>query len=342
MKFIIQKAKGDKYMHYFIDSKVDVTIITYFSSYSESVIEIFLEENQMFFSDDFNLVKEYYKGSGSNKLIRLKDLLFKFKETSPEKYDIMLKEMVISLYGTDFWDRERKKEIMRLFKDRGLNFDKEGNLIYSDTNNEFKGKEIIAISLKRYESVDRNLAIYQNLLDKIKDYRDLDDVLSTYVKESCSVATMGQMLSAMTTLGAASERLFKLFVDSYVEFKEANGAAQAEKDKLLSYTKGISTAEKMKDLKNKVLSDAVFEENILKEYLSKKKSQSDKNTEIENIFAVFNIIRVGRNEAAHPTGEVLTPEQFSAKCSMFYDQLDNILNIIDLIGDYVVDKLLGW
>lgn len=325
-------------MHYFIDSKIDITIIRYFSAYSEGVIEMFLEENQMFFGDEYNLVKEYYKGSGS-KLIKLKELLFSFKDKSIEKYDIILKEMTISIYKSDFFGD--KKEVLKLFKERGLDFDKCGNLIYSDTSGEFKGKDIIAISLKRYESVDRNLAIYQNLLDKIKGYSNLDDVLSTYVKESCVVASMGQMLSAMTTLGAASERLFKLFVDSYIEFKDTIGAAQAEKNKLQSYTKGISTAEKMKDLKNKVLSDTVLEENILKEYLSKKKSQTDKSTEIENIFTVFNIIRIGRNEAAHPTGEVLTPEQFSAKCSMFYDQFDNILNIINLIDGYVFDKLIG-
>ena len=319
-------------MHFFIDSQIDITIIKYFSANSLSDIKMFLAENQMHFDNDFDVVNEFHKTPENNKQIRLKDFLFSFKDKWPERYNVLIREMTKRLYQSDF--KGDKEAIIPLFKERGLNFDRNGNLFYSGTHEEYNSQNLIK-PIERNPSIDKNVVIYNNLLLKIESYSNLDDILRIYVTESCKVASMGHMISAMVTLGAASERLFKLFVDAFIEFKTVHNAKPKEIENFKSYTKGICTAEKMKNLKNKLLSDKLFEQIIMTKYLSNKNSCSDMQTEINSIFAVFNIIRIGRNDAAHPTGAILTPDDFSANCAIFNIQLDNILNIINLIYECV-------
>ena len=142
----------------------------------------------------------------------------------------------------------------------------------------------------------------------------LDPIAEIYIAEALHAYRMGLMLSSTVMLGAASEKAFNILFDTYVSaIQDGNRKSRLQgvqdrfiKPKFEAFRKDFE---------------------LVKKTLPKDLSE---NVELQ-LDAVFNLIRITRNDAGHPTGGKIDRGLAYSNLRIFVPYLKRIY---DLIGHF--------
>lgn len=142
--------------------------------------------------------------------------------------------------------------------------------------------------------------------------RGLDDITLTYIGESVASFNRRQLLSAILTLGVASENLMLLLIEAFLNWiKDPKRKINFEK-KIRDRFIYVQYKEFKQEFSNDVKS-------------LPKELQSDWETYLEGI---FNFIRLNRNSAGHPTGKQLDAKVVYANLQIFSEYAGYIVFLI--------------
>jgi hypothetical protein len=158
-------------------------------------------------------------------------------------------------------------------------------------------------------------------LRKLKtDIPNLDPIVEMYVTESLQAYLKGLMFSSAVALGVASEQAFLLLLETFTNaIKDPSTKSSFEK---LQDT--IRTKHKFDQLKNKLMGIRVTLPRELSEDLE---SQFD---------GIFNLIRVTRNDAGHPTGRKIERDVAFVNLRLFIVYCKKIYGLIDYFGSHPI------
>lgn len=158
-------------------------------------------------------------------------------------------------------------------------------------------------------------------LRKLKtDIQNLDPIIEMYVTESLQAYLKGLMFSSAVALGVASEQAFLLLLDTFTNaIKDPPTKNSFEK---LQDT--FRTKYKFDQLKNKLMG---IRGTLPRELSEDLESQFD---------GTFNLIRVTRNDAGHPTGRKIERDVAFVNLRLFVIYCKKIYGLIDYFGSHPI------
>lgn len=179
---------------------------------------------------------------------------------------------------------------------------------------------IKAIQLENFEIEKRPIfveknSIYSSLIKRLISDNELTELHKSYLYEACSVGSSGNMMAATMMLGCAAEISLLELVDA--TYKYFNGA---------------KTATEIINFENKVLK-AKSAYTRLDELYKRLKIETElfNNSGIENIdvfFGIFEVIRLSRNNVGHPTGNVLSREDFEVQLTAYVSMINQYQKLL--------------
>lgn len=116
---------------------------------------------------------------------------------------------------------------------------------------------------------------------------NLDPLIEMYLTESLQAYLKGLIFSSSVMLGVASEKAFLILFDAFTNALTSN---QPKQKKFQNLQKSIHTKKKFDQLKKEIVA---IRKNLPEALSDDLESQFD---------GIFNLIRVTRNDAGHPTG----------------------------------------
>jgi hypothetical protein len=152
------------------------------------------------------------------------------------------------------------------------------------------------------------------------DIPSLDPIIEMYVTESLQAYLKGLMFSSAVTLGVASEQAFLIL---YGRFTNALVDPQIRSD-FEELQDSIHTKQKFDKLKSKLMAIRKTLPDALKDDLE---SQFD---------GTFNLIRVTRNDAGHPTGRKIQRDDAFVNLRLFVIYCKKIYGLIDYFGSHPI------
>lgn len=158
-------------------------------------------------------------------------------------------------------------------------------------------------------------------LRKLKtDIPSLDPIIEMYVTESLQAYLRGLMFSSAVALGVASEKAFLLLLETFTRaILDASTKSSFER---LQDT--FRTKHKFDQLKNKLMS---IRGTLPPELSEDLESQFD---------GIFNLIRVTRNDAGHPTGKKINRDDAFVNLRLFLVYCKRIYSLIGYFGSHPV------
>ncbi len=209
-------------------------------------------------------------------------------------------------------DREKVRQIIWEFILQGM------LLIGKDEfNGDFKSVTITAYGKQVLESGDLLPYDPTGYLRRLKaEIPNLDQLIEDYAFEALHAFQKGLMLSCAVMLGGASEKVFEIFLEKFTEAM----TNLSEKNHFLKLQDSIRTKNKFNQTKTKLMSL----KNLPPELTNELEFQFD---------GIFNIIRLARNEAGHPSGRKLERDlafayllSFRIYCKKMYQLIDYFSN----------------
>lgn len=146
---------------------------------------------------------------------------------------------------------------------------------------------------------------------------NLDSTIEDYMFESLHAFQRGLMLSCAVMIGGASEQAFLLFLETFTNAL----TNPIEKSHFLKLQESIKTKKKFDETKNKLMS---IRTTLPKELSNELEFQFD---------GIFNLIRLARNDAGHPSGRKIERDMayayllsFRIYCKKMYELIDYFAN----------------
>jgi hypothetical protein len=152
------------------------------------------------------------------------------------------------------------------------------------------------------------------------DIPNLDPIIEMYVTESLQAYLKGLMFSSAVALGVASEQALLLLLDTFTN-AITNPATKSSFGKLQD-TIGIK--HKFDQLKNKLMG---IRGTLPRELSEDLESQFD---------GIFNLIRVTRNDAGHPTGRKIERDVAFVNLRLFIIYCKKTYELIDYFGTHPI------
>ena len=144
-----------------------------------------------------------------------------------------------------------------------------------------------------------------------KQVPSLDPIVEIYITEALQAYRMGLMLSSTVMLGAASEKAFNILFDTYV-----------------SAVQDANRKSKLQSVQDRFIKPKF--EGFRRDFETVKKSlpkELSENVELQ-LDAVFNLIRITRNDAGHPTGGNVDRGLAYSNLRIFVPYLKRIYDLI--------------
>jgi len=157
----------------------------------------------------------------------------------------------------------------------------------------------------------------KNLKDEIPN---LDPLIEMYLSESLQAYLKGLMFSSAVMLGVASEKTFLLLFEA---FTNALGS-QPKKKRFQKLQESIRTKRKFDKLKTEIM---IIRKTLPKELSEDLESQFD---------GIFNLIRVTRNDAGHPTGRQIKRGVQYTHLYLFILYCKRIHGLIDYFSKHTI------
>ena len=146
---------------------------------------------------------------------------------------------------------------------------------------------------------------------------DLDNVTEAYLSEGVTTYNRNCLLSSTICLGVASEQVILNLTDALVE--------------------AIGDPQEKADFKRRIEGRFIYgKHKALREKIEDKKTQLPaKITENLDVYldAIFNFIRLNRNEAGHPTGATVSKKTVCANLQVFSDYAERVYALISWLRD---------
>jgi hypothetical protein len=167
------------------------------------------------------------------------------------------------------------------------------------------------------------------LITRIRTIQGLDSVILTYLEESLKAFRIHCLLSSTITLGAGSEKALLVLIEA-----TANSFTDENKKQAFSKATENKMIKTQYDEFHKILQNEIIP--ALKN--AKKSGDTNAKDVLENLedflSGVFSIIRKHRNEAGHPTGNVIEREHLYALLTVFPSYLEKVYTLIDWIKEH--------
>jgi len=172
------------------------------------------------------------------------------------------------------------------------------------------GKKVIEIKEIQPHDPDGYLAYVKGEIPNI------DNEIERYLTESLQAYLRGLMLSSVVSLGVASEKAFILLLGALTD----SITDSRKNSKFRKLQTNISTKKKFDEVKKEII-------NI------RPKLPRDVQENLEtHLEGVFNVIRVTRNEAGHPTGRIIRRDEAFVNLRLFVHYLKKIYQLIDWLN----------
>lgn len=150
-----------------------------------------------------------------------------------------------------------------------------------------------------------------------QDIPTIDPLVELYLSESLQAYLKGLMFSSAVTLGVASEKAFLLLFDSFTQAL-TNTAKQKKFQRLQN---SIRTKEKFDGLKKEIIA-------------IRKNLPSDLSKDLESQFdGIFNLIRITRNDAGHPSGRIIKRGVAYTNLQLFQMYCKRVYGLIDYFNN---------
>lgn len=176
-------------------------------------------------------------------------------------------------------------------------------------------EKVTEIEIEEIEKVIIENSVYQNFIKELYDM-NIDEVEKRYLYEACECASRGNILAGTTMLGCSAEYLLINMCKAYHLYILKN--------------KGETEA----DIFERKVVNAKSAYTRLDEFQKRIVSEKDLMKELgfENIALNFNfldIIRKVRNEAGHPTGNIVSQEELQMTFGNYQHFLKRAHNLIN-------------
>ncbi len=161
---------------------------------------------------------------------------------------------------------------------------------------------------------------YANFIKFLINNSNIDGLQKKYLFEACECGDKNNLLSATVMLGASAEILLLDLCKAYKNYLDKQGDST------------VSDAFERKVVKAKCAHDRLME--FLKRANSNASLFQSLGFEDINLnFSFFDIIRQTRNDSGHPTGNVITNEQFKMMLSNYQHFLPKVIEAIDKLNN---------
>lgn len=148
---------------------------------------------------------------------------------------------------------------------------------------------------------------------------NVDDIIITYIAESLQTFRRNNILSAAVMLGVASERAFDLLFDAVL-----NACTGPKKEKLEKLQDSINIKQKFDKVKE-----------IIMQIRNKLSHELEENLD-SDLDGIFNLIRVTRNDAGHPTSKTIRRDHVFNCLILFVSYCKCVYGLIDYLKNNVV------
>ena len=180
--------------------------------------------------------------------------------------------------------------------------------------------KVTEIEIEEIEKVIIENSVYQSFIKELYDM-NIDEVEKRYLYEACECASRGNLLAGATMLGCSAEYLLINMCKAYQSYILKNkGATEAD-----IFERKVINAKNAYTRLDEFQKRIVSEKDLLKKL------------GFENIALNFNfldIIRKVRNEAGHPTGNIVSQEELQMTFGNYQHFLKRSHHLIDkLIED---------
>lgn len=173
------------------------------------------------------------------------------------------------------------------------------------------GKKVVSVKEAQPHDPDEFLKFVK------QEIPTLDEEIERYLAESLQAYRRDLMLSSAVTLGVASEKALLILLESLIKsFNDSN-----KKKKFIQLQAITSQKKKFNAVKKEILS--------IKPKLPRT-IQENMDTYLEGI---FNVIRVTRNEAGHPTGRIIKRDEAFVNLRIFVHYLKKVYQIIEWLNN---------
>jgi hypothetical protein len=149
---------------------------------------------------------------------------------------------------------------------------------------------------------------------------NLDPIIEDYVFESLHAYQKGLMLSCAVMLGGASEKAFLIFLETFTNAM----TNQSEKNRFQKLQESIKTKHKFDQTRTKLMN---IRTTLPKELSNELDFQFD---------GIFNLIRLARNDAGHPSGRKIERDMAFAYLLSFRIYCKKIYELIDYFGSHII------
>lgn len=192
-------------------------------------------------------------------------------------------------------------------------------LIYFGKPDGYQGYPFITITDFGITCINNNQTISYDPDGYIKNLQTLipqiDQLTLAYISESIATYNLNQLLSSTITLGAASENIILMLIETYASALQNSQAR-------VSFNRSVSRVGIYKKF------------DLLKVSLDSHKHQiphqiwQDLLPELE---AIFNFIRINRNSAGHPSGQATDKNNLTANFQIFTSYSKKLFDLIDYL-----------
>lgn len=201
-------------------------------------------------------------------------------------------------------------------------------LIYTD-NSQYRYYGIKEIGIKPIQTEilsydDTNIVVEKNsvftsFMEFLIANEYIDKIHRDYLFEACECGARNNLLSASVMLGASAELLLIQLSESYGNYIKK----EREEQEYQAYTRKVLNAKSASIRLNQFLSRAQSNADFFKEY-------GFENIEIN--FSFFDVIRTIRNDSGHPTGKMVTKDEFRTLLANYQHFLPKVLDMIDTLN----------
>lgn len=160
--------------------------------------------------------------------------------------------------------------------------------------------------------------VYDTLLEKARAQNELIPFLDFYVGEALKTFRRGCFVASLVMLGCAAELIAAKLVENILAVSE-----------LLKLTQQDITA--LKDDRIAFKLERVFEIVSRKEVLKQLKIKHDN---VRMLRALFDPIRMARNDAGHPTGKAFNKNEAYGYFHLFGCYFDNAFEVLHKLREY--------
>lgn len=159
------------------------------------------------------------------------------------------------------------------------------------------------------------------LLQLTSEINNIDSVVYRYVQESIHAYNINLILSAMTSIGCAAEKLLLLLIDAFIKYI----SSESERKAFIAKTKNRFVKNQFEELRKSLNGHFGSIKSCNKELID--------GFDIV-VSGLFELLRQNRNSTGHPTGKEISRAQVFACLQVFIMYCKQVYALIDFFNSH--------